>query len=280
MTRPSGPGEVLADAAVGALVAAVELTPKPGLTDGRGPGPGARTDLVGARWAAGALFPGLAATAAAARRAGAATPQLREELGAIGRCTEWTVRRAACGTDTHRGAVWVLGLLVAAAAVEPGAAPCELAGPAKALAALRDRRAPSRPSRGSSVSARYGAAGARGEARAGFPHPRRALEALRAARRQGHPEETARLRALLGIMATLQDTGPLYTAGPQGLRFVQRGASGVLEAGGPESAEGREALRSLDAGLRERGVRPGGSEALLAGALFLDRLESLERRAG
>lgn len=55
-------GADLAEAAVSALVEAVEITPKPGLTDGRGPGTGPGcTDPATARWAAKALYQGLAA---------------------------------------------------------------------------------------------------------------------------------------------------------------------------------------------------------------------------
>ncbi|MFE4215357.1 triphosphoribosyl-dephospho-CoA synthase [Streptomyces sp. NPDC056844] len=254
-----------------ALVEAVALTPTPGLTDSRSPGPGA-PDAATARWAAKALHPGLAAMAAAAGRTGSATVQLREELGAIGRATERTVRRAACGAVQHRGAIWALGLLLSAAALEPGAGALDVAASARSLALLRDRGAPRIPSPGSSVAARYGAAGARGEAGAGFPHARRALEALRGARGRGIGEEGARLNALLGVMSTLQDTGLLYRAGPDGLRLVQSGARAVLEAGGVAAARGQDALRAMDEELRSRELRAGGSEPLFAAALFLDRV--------
>ncbi|MEU1039634.1 triphosphoribosyl-dephospho-CoA synthase [Streptomyces sp. NPDC005551] len=262
--------ETLARAAVAALIRQLELTPKPGLPDPRDLG--ARTtrqDLCALRWSAKALEPGLAAMAAAARRTGGPTPGLRTELGAIGRCAEHTVARAGGG---HRGALWTLGFLVAAAALDPRAAGAALAATAKGIAAHPDRRAPRRPSRGSTVSATYGAAGARGEARAGFPHVRRALEALAAARAVGAPEPCARLDALLTVMSTLQDTEVLHTAGPLGLRHVQAGARGVLEAGGTATAAGRAALSAFDTDLRSRGWSPRGSGGLLAGALFADSL--------
>ncbi|MFD9292737.1 triphosphoribosyl-dephospho-CoA synthase [Streptomyces sp. NPDC060030] len=59
-------------------------------------------------------------------------------------------------------------------------------------------------------------------------------------------------------------------AGPHGLRPVQGGARAVLEAGGVGTAGGREALGTLDEKLRARELRAGGSEPLLAAALFLD----------
>ncbi|MFC3573407.1 triphosphoribosyl-dephospho-CoA synthase [Streptomyces yaanensis] len=262
--------DALAQAAVAALIRQLELAPKPGLPDPRDLGARAtRRDHRALRWSAKALEPGLAAMAAAARRTGAATPELRAELGAIGRSTEHSVGLAGGG---HRGALWVLGLLVAGVALEPAAKGAEVAAAAKRIAAYQDRGVPRRPSRGSSVSAKYGAAGARGEARAGLPHVRRALDALGAARSAGTPEPQARLDALLTVMSTLQDTELLHTAGPLGLRQVQAGARGVLEAGGTASEAGRRALAELDADLQDRGWSPRGSGALLAGALFVDSL--------
>ncbi|MER6954428.1 triphosphoribosyl-dephospho-CoA synthase [Streptomyces sp. NPDC000618] len=262
--------DALAQAAVAALTGQLALAPKPGLPDPRDLAARiTRKDHCGLRWSAKALAPGLAAMAAAARRTGEPTLRLRAELGAIGRCTEHSVGLAGGG---HRGALWTLGLLVAAAALEPGARGVEVAATAKRIAAHPDKGAPRRPSRGASVSAKYGAAGARGEARAGFPHVRRALDALAAARKAGADEPAARLDALLTVMSTLQDTELLHTAGPLGLRHVQAGARGVLEAGGTTTPAGRKALAEFDTDLHARAWSPRGSAGLLAGALFVDAL--------
>ncbi|TLS41507.1 2-(5'-triphosphoribosyl)-3'-dephospho CoA synthase, partial [Streptomyces montanus] len=121
--------ETLAQAAVTALTGQLALAPKPGLPDPRDLG--ARVtgqDHCALRWSAKALAPGLAAMAAAARRTGEPTSELRAELGSIGRSTEHSVGLAGGG---HRGALWVLGLLVAAAALEPRAAGRDLAATAK-----------------------------------------------------------------------------------------------------------------------------------------------------
>ncbi|SES44204.1 triphosphoribosyl-dephospho-CoA synthase [Streptomyces sp. yr375] len=269
--------EELAQVAVAALTGQLALAPKPGLPDPRDLAARVtRRDHCGLRWSAKALAPGLAAMAAAARRTGEPTPRLRAELGAIGRCTEHSVGLAGGG---HRGALWTLGLLVAAAALEPRARGVEVAATAKRIAAHPDRGAPRRPSRGATVSAKYGAAGARGEARAGFPHVRRALDALGAARSAGADEPDARLDALLTVMSTLQDTELLHTAGPLGLRHVQAGARTVLEAGGTATPAGRKALADLDTDLHTRAWSPRGSAGLLAGALFVDALPRPARQS-
>ncbi|MFJ9633126.1 triphosphoribosyl-dephospho-CoA synthase [Streptomyces sp. NPDC101175] len=262
--------EALARAAVAALTGQLELAPKPGLPDPRDlAARTTRVDHRALRWSARALAPGLAAMAASARRTGEPTAQLRAELGAIGRCTEHSVALAGGG---HRGSLWALGLLVAAAALDPRAGAQDVAATAKRIAAHPDRRAPRRPSRGSSVSAKYGAPGARGEAKAGFPHVRRALDTLARTRASGATETQARLDALLTVMSTLQDTELLHTAGPLGLRHVQAGARAVLEAGGTATEAGAEALAAFDTDLRTRAWSPRGSAGLLAGALFLDSL--------
>jgi triphosphoribosyl-dephospho-CoA synthase len=250
----------LADAAVNALLARLALRGHPAA-----PGP---READAMRWSAHALAPGFAAMAASARRTTSVGAGLREELGAIGRSTERAAERAGAA---HRGSLWVLGLLVAGEAHEPGAALAR----AKEIAAHPDRGAPRRPSRGASMSAQYGAAGARGEARAGFPHVRRGVAALRRARTApGTSPHGTQLEALLTIMTTLQDTELLHTAGPLGLRHVQAGARAVLDAGGALTSPGRAALESFDLDLRERGWAPRGSATLLTGALFVEALRS------
>ncbi|MFE2432643.1 triphosphoribosyl-dephospho-CoA synthase [Streptomyces sp. NPDC059373] len=254
----------LAHAAVQAIVEEVALEGVPGRDPDRDPG--------AALWAAKSSLPGFEAMAAAARRVGEPTQELREELGAIGRSTEWTATRAGCGVRSHRGATWAVGLLVAAAALEPHGDAHAILATAKRLAGFRDRRAPLRPSRGSTVSTTYGAAGARGEARAGFPHVKRALAALRTSRDAGADEPVARLDALLAIMSSLQDTTLLHAAGPPVLRLVQGSARDAVDAGGAGSPGGRDVLAALDAELRERGLTPSGSSSLLAGVFFVDGL--------
>lgn len=78
----------IADAAVAALLAEAELTPKPGLVDRRGRGAHADMDLPLLRRAAEALHPWFAAFVAASRHRGEPSGQLRRELAALGRSAE------------------------------------------------------------------------------------------------------------------------------------------------------------------------------------------------
>ncbi|GAA3158304.1 triphosphoribosyl-dephospho-CoA synthase [Nonomuraea salmonea] len=276
--RPSAAPALLADAAVRSLRAEAQLSPKPGLVDRRGGGAHDDMDLPLMLASAQALRPTFAQIAQAAGRTPAGVA-LREKLGVLGRRGEQAMVRATGGINTHRGALWALGLLVAA--VAGGAADERAAARAAArLAALPDRRVPAgEPSHGEQARRRHGAGGAREEAENAFPHVTEvALPRLRQGRAAGLGEETARLDALLAVMSLLDDTCVLHRGGPDGLRAVRLGARRVLTEGGAGTASGRAALMELDNALRERRLSPGGSGDLLAAALFLDTVPWPERR--
>jgi triphosphoribosyl-dephospho-CoA synthase len=265
---------LVADLAVRALVEEAELTPKPALVDRRGGGVHDDMDLEMLRRSAYALLPTFVALATRARCC-APSSQLREDLAAIGRRGEEAMFAVTRGVNTHRGAIWALGLLAAAAAMAaPDAPPEDVAALAGQVAAFPDRYAPSEASHGSLVTRRYGVAGARGEARHGFPHVVSVgLPALRAAREAGRGEWRARLDALVALIANVDDTCLLHRGGRAALRDAQTGARAVLDAGGSATATGRRAVRSLEAALLRHNAAPGGSADLLAAALFLDALD-------
>ena len=274
--KPLSLAERLADMAVDALIDEADLSPKPALVDRRGNG--AHTDLhLGLMHASAlSLWPAFKEMAQAASEFGEVGLPLREAIGRIGREGEQAMLATTNGVNTHRGAIWALGLLVTAAALEPeSTAPGAIALRAARLALLDDRYAPHPLSHGAQVAQRYGARGAREEAQLGFPAViQRALPQLKHSRAAGHGEQNARLDALLAIMTNLADTCVLYRAGETGLQTMQLGAQAVLEAGGSASLAGRRRLHRLDEQLIALNASPGGAADLLAACLFLDRIES------
>lgn len=274
--KPLSLAERLADLAVDALIDEADLSPKPALVDRRGNG--AHTDLhLGLMHASAlSLWPAFKEMAQAASEFGEVGLPLREAIGRIGREGEQAMLATTNGVNTHRGAIWALGLLVTAAALEPeSTAPGAIALRAARLALLDDRYAPHPLSHGAQVAQRYGARGAREEAQLGFPAViQRALPQLKHSRAAGHGEQNARLDALLAIMSSLADTCVLYRAGETGLQTMQLGAQAVLEAGGSASLDGRRRLHELDHQLIALNASPGGAADLLAACLFIDRIES------
>jgi len=268
--KPLSLADRLADLAVDALIDEADLSPKPALVDRRGNG--AHTDLhLGLMHASAlALWPAFKEMAEAAQDIGEVGLPLREAIGRIGREGEQAMLVTTNGVNTHRGAIWALGLLVTAAALQPSS----VALCAARLALLDDRYAPKPLSHGAQVAQRYGARGAREEAQLGFPSVmQRGLPQLKNSRANGVGEQNARLDALLAIMTELADTCVLYRAGEQGLHAMQSGAQAVLDAGGSASLTGRRRLHELDQQLIALNASPGGAADLLAATLLLDRIE-------
>lgn len=247
----------IADAAVNALGIHARLTPNPGRVDGRG------TSVAVLVASAEALREPLWQCAEAARSLPLG-PELRARLGEIGREGERRVREITGGINTHRGALWTLGLLSAGAAVTSGAD--SAASFAALLARIPDPLSLARPD--------HDVRGPVGEARSGFPHVIRiGLPALRASRRRCDTPDTAALNALIAIMARLDDTCVARRGGPGAQRLVHRRARDIMRAGGCGTAEGRHRLESLCEEAVDTGLSMGGSGDLLTATLFLDLLE-------
>jgi triphosphoribosyl-dephospho-CoA synthase len=273
-----GRSEWLAELAWQSLIAEVELTPKPGLVDGRSSGSHSDLSLDLMRRSADAIAPYFTRMALASAEAQMDT-SLRAVVASIGRDAEAAMLRATSGSNAHKGAIWVLGLLVCAASLSEGSDPEFVAEAAGYLARLPDRARPQAVSHGDVVLERYGASGARGEAYGNFPHVVKiGLPALKAARKSGRTERDSRLAALLAIMSHLDDTCVLYRGGPEAQRIVHEGAARVIKVGGPGSPMGNASLIALGQELVSLRISPGGSADLLAATLFLDALEhGLER---
>jgi triphosphoribosyl-dephospho-CoA synthase len=258
-----------------ALIAEAELTPKPGLVDRRGRG--AHTDLSVEimRRSAVAIEPYFVQMALASRGA-QPSQSIRERLALIGRQAERAMLDATGGSNSHKGAIWALGLLVSALAIHGNddVTASTVADTAKAVASFEDRAIPRLVSHGDMVARRYGVVGARGEALSGFPHVVDVgLPALRRKRRSGASERVARLDSLLSIMASLDDTCLLYRGGVVALAAAKKGAAAVAAVGGTGTRLGREELCRLDRRLMDLHVSPGGSADLLAATLLLDAVE-------
>jgi triphosphoribosyl-dephospho-CoA synthase len=256
-----------------ALIAEAELTPKPGLVDRRGSGAHTDLTLASMRRSALAIEPHFQRMAHAA--AGMHPCQsLRERLAEIGRQAEQAMLTATGGSNAHKGAIWALGLLVSAVAMQGGGTATAVATVAAAIASFHDRGLPRPVSHGDVVAKRYGVTGARGEALSGFPHVVNvALPELRRKRLERATEEVARLDALISVMARLDDTCVLYRGGAEALSAARAGAAAVELAGGAGTPEGMSLLLRLDRQLLELNASPGGSADLLAAALFLDAVD-------
>ncbi|EPK4169948.1 triphosphoribosyl-dephospho-CoA synthase MdcB [Stenotrophomonas maltophilia] len=192
-----------------------------------------------------------------------------------GIAAEISMLHATAGINTHRGAIFSLGLLVAASAACRGRAGGAIAAEqvcqevrrwaAELADAPLDANSP-----GQRARARHGVQGVREQATAGYPLLREvALPTLRHALASDLPREAAMCQTLVQLIACVDDLNLLHRGGANGLRWAQQQARGFLDAGGAFVPGWQARLHSIGNGFVARRLSPGGSADLLACAWFL-----------
>ena len=204
------------------------------------------------------------------------------ELQQCGIEAEARMLAATGGVNTHRGAIFMLGLLCAAAgAASQCGQPLHLSLLRDTLlsrwgAALEDRarRTPTLP--GGIAARRYGLRSASAEAAAGFPVLfETALPAMRTAQARLIGRRHVLLDTLFNIMAVLDDSNLAHRGGIAGLRHAQRQARRFLAAGGVARADGMVAAQEIADDFVRRRLSPGGVADTLAAACWVQRLGAL-----
>jgi triphosphoribosyl-dephospho-CoA synthase len=260
-----------------ALHCELALDPKPGLVTLQGNGSHEDMDahtFMRSIFALRTYFPAIAA-------AGASSAPFAE-LVRLGMEAESRMLAATAGINTHRGAIFALGLLCAAAGrlvafgrpIEPEALRTTL--DAQWGDALRDRaaRAAATPprSKGQRAARAWGLRSAGDEAAEGFPVLFDVtLPALTAARARAGDKE-AMVHALFTTVAALDDTNLAHRGGIEGLRFAQSQAREFLRAGSVFREHWRMRVDAIHARFVARRLSPGGSADMLACAWWLDRV--------
>jgi triphosphoribosyl-dephospho-CoA synthase len=203
-----------------------------------------------------------------------------EVLESEGMHAEARMLAATGGINTHRGAIFCLGLLCASAGalIAQG---MRLDAPAlrgEMIArwgpALSDRvRHTSSSSHGAVAARRFGLRSAGAEAALGFPVLfETTLPALLAAQARGASPTEARLQALFETMAVLEDTNLAHRGGLAGLRHAQQAARKFLAAGGASRPDALVHARALHADFVARRLSPGGTADMLAAACWAQRV--------
>jgi triphosphoribosyl-dephospho-CoA synthase len=183
---------------------------------------------------------------------------------------------ASDGVNTHRGAIFGLGLLCAAAGMpvaHDAPTPVSLGQIVRTCWGARIGPASADEcSHGALAQRRYGAGGARAQAAGGFMHLYQvAWPALTRGRQLARGDENAaRVQCCFALMASLTDTNLLHRGGMQGLRFARAHARQFLKDGGVGNAHWRTQALRIHQALVMRRLSPGGCADLLAMTLFVD----------
>ncbi|MGS0893313.1 triphosphoribosyl-dephospho-CoA synthase MdcB [Burkholderia stagnalis] len=267
--------ERIAALAERSLVLEIETYPKPGLVSHVDAGSHADMDAATFARSAAVLRPYFAELADAGARDAEMTTLRR-----IGLRAEHAMLAATGGVNTHRGAIFGLGLLCAAAGrrTAPGAS---TAGPTLGACVAQRWGAeilggPRLPdSHGERAGRRYGVGGARREAADGFvtvygvgvPALRRAM------RDMPDDPEAARVDACFALIAALDDTNLLHRGGSAGLAFAQATARGFVARGGVRARDWRLRAAAAHRAFVARRLSPGGAADLLAMSVFVDAFD-------
>jgi triphosphoribosyl-dephospho-CoA synthase len=264
----------IAASAVRCLILELETWPKPGLVSHVDSGSHEDMDARTFRVSAAAIAPYFHALA----RAGAQGSDM-DRLRVIGLDAEGAMLEVTSGVNTHRGAIFGLGLLCAAAGARAAGRLAANSSLGAAVAMLWGQSILNGPvflhSHGSRARRRFGAGGARMEAAQGFPTVYEVgLPALRkAAREVPDDAEATRVATCFALIASLDDTNLLHRGGMAGLRFARLAARTFLEEGGVIRPDWRARAQSVHERFVARRLSPGGSADLLALTLFIDAHE-------
>lgn len=250
---------LVADLAERALRMELDTTPKPGLVDRRDNGAHKDMDYALMSKSISALRPYL--TRLALESAKDIDPVKIKEIGIE---AEKAMLKATSGVNTHKGALFCIGLSVAAASCLACSTGAVEAYSFKELVSRVASEIPSaRGTHGAEAKRSFKAVGALENARAAYPELftdwlpyYRSLE--------GDPFRCH--KTLLHIMTTLDDTNILHRRGAEGLAHAEAEAARLLE----DFSE--SGLSSLNKDFIRENISPGGSADMLSLTIFIESI--------
>ena len=265
----------VARCAVRGLYAEVALEPKPGLVSLRDNG--SHTDMTAATFVR-SLFAlrhyfGQMAHSGVQDRPFTA-------LQALGLAAEQRMLRATGGVNTHRGAVFSLGLLCAAAGALAAQEQRFAPGPLRQMLLknwgndLRQRAVAARQqpaqSNGQKAAQRFQLRSAGEEAADGFPTLFEVtLPALQTALACGQPMRAAKVHALFATMAVLDDTNLAHRGGLQAMNWAKAQAAQFMADGSVWQPDWLVRARALHRAFVAQRMSPGGAADLIACACWM-----------
>lgn len=294
----------LARLAEASLVAEARLTPKPGLVDCATTGAHTDMDLSTFMASARALGPLFAEYVAAGSELGPVDPAaLADAVRRIGVRAETAMFAATDGVNTHKGANFTFALVLGAVGAlgvdvpADGISALDESSTGEVLdlvsrmgaglldhdvRALHERVSASdgsvELSHGEALLLARGMQGVRGEAAQGYPQlAQTLLPYLRSQRSDRHSPGSARivlLRALVKLMAELEDTNVVHRGGPDAL-VSHRAFCRALDERDASDDELVYTLAAYDRELIRTNVSPGGAADLLSLGIFFSLLEGL-----
>lgn len=265
--------------AVKALLDEVNATPKPGLVDRLNNGSHRDMSTRHFMESALALQPYfLQACSYGIHHASCEPSSFLKDLRPLGQQAEVWMLEATRGVNTHKGAIFTMGILCAALGFLYGSSlpysRSALQNVCRQIALPLEhdfeKMAASSPgTHGETMFQKYQVRGARGEALKGFPTLfETALPSLCDSIRRGFSQNDAGILTLLKILASFEDTNIISRSSYETLSKIHLKCAKILK----DSIESQDyigILTQLDQEMIAQNISPGGSADLLAAAYFL-----------
>jgi len=253
--------EKLASFAVESLIEEAVLAPKPGLVDSINNGAHKDMNLDMLCRSAGVLRPYFADCV----RFGAEDDKCIDTLQKAGICAENTMLKETCGINTHKGAIFAMGIYLGALGgyLSRGG---NLFNRCSNLALQKSNNMSfTENTHGDLVRKEFRKAGAIEEACQGFPTATKAAKALKESGGDA-------LYALLIIMESTIDSNLLYRGGQAALDFVQNESTRILKL---PSNEQKNALVVMDEECIRKNISPGGAADMLALSILISKISQI-----
>lgn len=283
--------ESIREKALKAILYEVAVTPKPGLVDRNNSGAHNDMDFFTFMASGAALSEVFAACAREGLRYAQPDPKgLLNRIRPIGIEAERRMYLATGGVNTHKGLIFSLGIISAAAASiyreKPysAVAGIEVSNRVKEMASEIVQRELQNIKNGKPTTAgernfiKYGLKGIRGQVETGFSTVIEvSLVALKKMlEHKSAPLNDVLVQVLLHLMTVAEDSNVVGRHGIEMLDYVREKARTALKAGGMFTTAGRKYLYEMDRDFIHKGISPGGSADLLAVTIMLYLLENGE----
>ncbi|GEO47315.1 triphosphoribosyl-dephospho-CoA synthase [Companilactobacillus kimchii] len=255
----------LAQQAVTALKWEVSFSPKPGLVDAKSNGSHKDMDIDLFYKSADSLLAGFEEMIQVSYQH-PLDLALREEIGRIGRVAEKDMFTATNGINTHKGAIWSMGLLVSViSSLQTDDLETIFAG-VKKLSRMPDKYVQAtKKTHGMITKQKYALNGAKGEAQSGFANVSKVLSF--------QPESDdydTWLKRLLLLYSNVNDTNVVYRSNLQVLQEFQTLSAQIVVS--KQTVLDNPKFQTLQKFTQKYNISPGGCADLFAASYFLKHL--------
>jgi triphosphoribosyl-dephospho-CoA synthase len=268
----------------------VSTTPKPGLVDRENSGAHKDMDFFTFMASSSALYRGLYECAECGFEFSESDNiNLIDKLRIPGIQCEKEMFKATDGVNTHKGVIFSLGILCAAAGKlyrECGAENynaetiCEKVKEIAIDLTARDFKGIQEKkllTHGEMLYKRYGFKGIRGEVESGFATVRESAVPIL---RYWYSNKTLSmndifLQVLINLMAESEDTNVIIRGGVESLIYTKTVSKEFLQSGGMKQPYAKEKLEQMNRNFVEKNISPGGAADLLAVSIFFGLMEGI-----